>query len=465
MLTPLLKISEDANRDCIENFPAAKNKSAEKDQRKDAGFILPSKFWSGFVENTWQRRPLVIKQPFARLFAAPTEIFQALVDSSDQFRAGDESFPLGFYFEHASLLAEIGDFLPEASDESVAGYAKRIAAQLQGRQFGLIVEEVQARDATLWQRMREFLRPLYGLTGIPGENAKATIFLGNYERTPFGLHPGESETFQFVIDGRKRLRVWPPEFFRDKEDVSRTIDYERFLDGSITLDGEPGDVIYWPSGYWHIGEAVNENVAVALSVALFMNSQPADDIIKHAARKLEQRLETQNAAPAARVSPQNLLAGAGEMIPEVVKMATRTLMQVGQDREFAQELKLSLLNRITGFGFNNVPPALPPKRLEDEDVIRGDPDYPLTWIEWEDDDIVCSANGHGFSVLAHPKVISLLEHLNGGTPSIVKNLMEDYAGNVDVDGVDFETSPETIRVLLEKLHSLRAIHLIESIDS
>lgn len=66
-------------------------------------------------------------------------------------------------------------------------------------------------------------------------------------------------------------------------------------------------------------------------------------------------------------------------------------------------------------------------------------------------------------MLAHPKVISLLEHLNGGAPSIVKILMEDYAGNVEVDGVDFETSPETIRVLLEKLYSLRAVHLINAI--
>lgn len=87
---------------------------------------------------------------------------------------------------------------------------------------------------------------------------------------------------------------------------------------------------------------------------------------------------------------------------------------------------------------------------------------PLTWIEWEDDEIACSANGHGFSVLAHPKVISMLEHLNTGAPSIVKNLMEDYAGNVDVNGVDFETSAETIRELLEKLHSLRALEIVQT---
>ena len=455
----MLKI-RGVKRERIEDFPAARDQSPEKDLRRDAGFILPSGFWSGFVEHHWQRRPLVIKQPFAKLFATPAEVFQALLNSSDQFRAGDEIFALGFYFEHASLLADIGKFLPEAKDESIAGYAERITAQLQGRQFGLIVEEVQARDAILWRRMREFLRPLYEFTGIPGENAKATFFLGNYERTPFGLHQGESENFQFVIDGRKRLRVWPPEFFRDKEDVSHTLDYERFLDGSIALEGEPGDVIYWPSGYWHIGEAVDEEVAVALSVALFMNFQPAEEIIKHAGRKIEQRLETPTAALADHVSPHNLCTGAVEMISGAVRMASETLMELGQDCEFAQELKLSLLNRMTGFGFNNVPPVLPPRRLKDEDVVRGDHDSLVAWMDWQDDEIVCSANGHGFSVLGHPKVIRLLQELNNEAASSVKNLVEDYAGNVEVDGVDFEASGEAIRALLEKLYSLRALEIL-----
>ena len=456
----MLKIREDAERDRIESPPVAKKQSLEKDQRSDTGFALPSEFWSSFVEHHWQRHPLVIKQPFTRLLASPSQIFQALVDSSDQFRAGDERFPQGFYFDHASLLTDMGKFLPEASDESLTTYAERITAQLQGRQFGLIVEEVHARNAILWLRLREFLRPLYELVGIPAENAKATVFLGNYEQTPFGLHQGESENFQFVIAGRKRLRVWPPEFFRDREDVSHTLDYERFLEGSIELKGDPGDLLYWPSGYWHIGEAVNKEIVLALSVALFMNAQPVDDIIKHAGRAIERRFNREKVPTPRRVFPGNLFTSTHEVIPKTLEMATETLVELDRDPEFAQDLKLSLLNRITGFGFNNVPPAQVPSELNEEDVVRRAPNSLIVWMDWEDDQVVCSANGHGFSVLGHPKVIRLLESLNAGKESTVKTLVQDHSGTVSIDGVDFEASSEAILALLEKLYSLRALEIV-----
>ena len=73
----MLKAREDTERDRIESLQVTKMQSREKDQRSDAGFLLPSEFWSGFVEHQWQRHPLVIKQPFSKLLASPGEIFQA----------------------------------------------------------------------------------------------------------------------------------------------------------------------------------------------------------------------------------------------------------------------------------------------------------------------------------------------------------------------------------------------------
>ncbi len=31
-----------------------------------------------------------------------------------------------------------------------------------------------------------------------------------------------------------------------KENVANTLDYEQFLNDAVTLEGGPGDVIYWP---------------------------------------------------------------------------------------------------------------------------------------------------------------------------------------------------------------------------
>ncbi len=144
--------------------------------KNESGLTLSAEFWSDFLTHCWKKTPHVIAQPFIKAFVTPAEIFSGLVEAGDQCRAGDRIFPLGFYFENALLLADVGRHVPASSDESIAGYAERVTRKLAGRHFGLIVEEFQTHSAPLWLRVREFLRGLYQFTGLPGDNAKASGF-------------------------------------------------------------------------------------------------------------------------------------------------------------------------------------------------------------------------------------------------------------------------------------------------
>jgi ribosomal protein L16 Arg81 hydroxylase len=57
----------------------------------------------------------------------------------------------------------------------------------------------------------------------------------------------------FVIDGRKRILGWPDAYMRrQKADPTYTLDYRRYRKDAIVLEGAPGDVLYFPSDYWHI---------------------------------------------------------------------------------------------------------------------------------------------------------------------------------------------------------------------
>ena len=423
--------------------------------KNESGLTLSAEFWSDFLTHCWKKTPHVIAQPFIKAFVTPAEIFSGLVEAGDQCRAGDRIFPLGFYFENALLLADVGRHVPASSDESIAGYAERVTRKLAGRHFGLIVEEFQTHSAPLWLRVREFLRGLYQFTGLPGDNAKATVFLGNYEKTPLGLHQGSSDNFMFVIAGRKRLRVWPEQFFRDREAVEHTLEYEQFLDGSIVLEGKPGDILYWPAGYWHIGESLGE-LSVGLSVALFMEAQPATDILKHTARKVEERLERVDHSDAFLFHPQRLKESA-KTIRNLTELSTTVLKKMSDDPSLEQALNVSWLNRVTGFGFTNVPAAVPRRRLDDKEVVQSDPHYPIIWMPARENDLICSANGHAFSIAAHPSVIMLLEHLNTGASCRVQSLIDKYSGTIDVGDVEFEATHEEVRALLEKLYCLRAL--------
>ena len=62
----------------------------------------------------------------------------------------------------------------------------RMERRLEGRKFALVIDGLQAYDERLWVRLRQFLRPLS--ERIPAHSTNICLFLGNYERTPYGIH-------------------------------------------------------------------------------------------------------------------------------------------------------------------------------------------------------------------------------------------------------------------------------------
>ena len=83
----------------------------------------------------------------------------------------------------------------------------------------------------------------------------------------------------FVVQGVKRITVWPRETFRPEthhlvgaggKQVVHGLDRADAPEG-LDLVGKPGDILYWPSSYWHVGTAVDPSaVTAAVNVGLFL---------------------------------------------------------------------------------------------------------------------------------------------------------------------------------------------------
>jgi len=79
------------------------------------GFAFTHEFWRQFVGRHWEKTPLLIKQPFATQLASARELFAALVQASEQYRAEglklrppyDRSIKLRFCIEHSVLMTDI----------------------------------------------------------------------------------------------------------------------------------------------------------------------------------------------------------------------------------------------------------------------------------------------------------------------------------------------------------------------
>ncbi|MGH9944670.1 MAG: JmjC domain-containing protein [Pyrinomonadaceae bacterium] len=418
-----------------------------------AEFVLPSDFWPHFVKRHWGQSPLVIKQPFARSLATAEEAFSAIRHAADQFRASEADVRFRFYREDDfSLQPET--YLPEPSDQSVADYAARVTRKLNGQCFGLILNSFQAYDAELWQRVREFLRGL--LTEISLQPlVDGVVFFGNYDKTPLGIHKDPVDIFLFVIEGHKKMYLWPEEFFQGGDDDARLAsDFAVLRQDALILEGEPGDVIYWPASFWHVAESVG-GLSLSLSLAL-EPLRPSRDILDYLKKQIEEFVNAALAGDHFPTTAEQLEASA-EMISEVTQLAIKALRKSSRDADFARELQVSWLKRLTGTGSDPVPPPLPWKELADDALVQGCPEYPILWIPLAKHHLACSANGHAFTIPADPKTIALLKRLNRGEVVQVKRLIEEHTGVTKCDGVEFNTSPEGIRTVLSKLYSFRAI--------
>jgi 50S ribosomal protein L16 3-hydroxylase len=416
--------------------------------------LTGKQFWKNFVKAYWEKRPVAIQQPFASPVATPTEIFEGLVTACDAYRSGERSFGLSFYIEHALLITDVGERLPVKKDGSIAGYAERVKHMIGRRRFGLVLEDFHVYHSEIWFRIRDFLSGLFQAVGNPGDRTTSAVFLGDYEKTPSGLHKGDATTFKFVVDGQKRMRVWPHDSFPDEFEHSPTRYYENSLQNSLILEGGPGDLIYWPSTYWHIGESINGGLVTSLSLPLFAASAPSfkfDEVVKN--RGASQQSNETKIYPIFVDTIQN----AAKKMPDIVAAATRKVAAESRSAEVKQDLLVQCLNRLSGSGFAKVPPALASVKLEEEDIIHGDPRYPILLSPTANGEMICSANGHSLSVTAHPHIMKLMERLNRGKAFKVKKLMEQYAGIATINGVKLAVSAGEIRMILEKLYSLRAI--------
>ena len=139
--------------------------------------------------------------------------------------------------------------------------------------------------------------------------------------------------------------------------------------------------------------------------------------------------------------------------------AVASLADVTGDPALRHALRVGALNTLTGFGFTRPPRPRENVSLTDDVIVTGTVAYPVLWLDAGDDDLVVSANGHALQVAASPHVVALLERVNSGERLRVGALVEAHSGTVRVGGLEFETTRDDVRALLEKLVSLRALTL------
>lgn len=408
------------------------------------GDAPPSAFWEGFVARHWEREPLECRLPSPEPLATPEELFRCLLAASARLRAGEEVGPAQFYRDDGLYLSGpgVGRFLPEPTDGSLEAYAARVSRQLDGRRFALLFHWLLESDAELWLRARDLMAEL--VARVRPRRIQDTLFLGNYEQTPFGVHKDETDVLLVPVLGRKRILTWADDRYDGGNDPG-----PRREDAAI-LEAGPGELLYWPGRLWHIGEGVG-GLSATLNFG-FLPYDPMEDMGRQIAANFAQRFQARLSVPAATAAPL------GDSVAEALDAARAVLPAVLDDPQLELELRISLLLHESRCGFARAPAPRPWRVLEDEEAVRTSPHGPIQWLPAPEDEIVVAATGQSLRLPADPGIVTLFERLNSGAWFRVGELVESTAGERTANGVTFRASPAGVRTTLSRLYSLHVLH-------
>lgn len=404
---------------------------------------------SAHVAGHWSGAPVLYRRVPRHPFDAE-EVFRAAVTAAGS--VGEHTLPVRVQFTMGRRQQEQpGGYLPEEADGSFEGYIKRIRQQLDGARHALVLHSLHAFDHAQWTRERAFCKELWQHLGQP-TGTITTLFHGNYEHSPVGVHRDRFATMMFVLRGRKRMRFWAERPWT--QPVSSVLDYRRYLESSFAVDVGPGELLCWPSTYYHVGETVDEEPATSVNIGIPCEEHhPRYDVQALLARPAPDPL-ADPAAPPRWLPPVEAplhTPEAPSALPSAIADALDALQSHAGDPAVAA-LTTSLRHWTSG-GLEPVPPPGETDGLPATATVCAQPDSQVLWSE-RNGVRYCAANGHVTEVPDSPAVTAMLRKVRSGAPVPLADLLADFP---DAPGPAAACTRADAHRLLGDLHSFRAL--------
>jgi hypothetical protein len=364
---------------------------------------LDEAFWTKFSRSFWERKSFALQNVDSPLLNMDArEIFNLLVRYANKCRREKDSNGFKFYIHgdriHESQVLEV---LPIARDGSLEGYHQRMERLFED--YCLVCDELLQVNQEKQHLLAEFTSKLYEHVGFPNRFAEMGLYLGNYRKTPFGIHVDGCGVFSFPIAGKKTFRIWP------KEPASK-----RSKKGSFVLSARPGDMTYWPSTAWHIAES-DGRFSATWSLGVWVDQPFKTDLSKIISELVSSRLGER--ARNGMTPFKSLKSDAGQVtaLPDLYSEAIARLRDLS-----ATELNETFLKRwmthISKQGFKVVPNK--ESALKTGAFVRlRERHSPILWMHAkESQQLFLSFNGVQTEARFSQGLLKLVKSINAGQP-------------------------------------------------
>lgn len=412
---------------------------------------LPDAFWDRFVADYWDRKAGVFPGAERAPLASPADAARGLLDLlADPRKHAQLSVMSGQGEKFDSGRFRTLD-LAEGRQRAELGLEHVTRWLCEGLGCSTVfayVNRVHNVAAELWLKSRAFAHPLATRVGLPQVSLDLDFFFGNYQVTPTRIHR-DAGNLTFVLEGRKKFLVWPFETFLDHEEVARNPVLAReegsFLfenppaledwrDRAIVLEGGPGDIIYWPGGYWHIAEAVGSAHTATFTVSYLESGvQAIEDAINRIKHVSGQR-------PRAYVNKAVAWPDGSNLLDTLASHQATALTLLDDARAEVQKgpSTLASLVRLSSF-WTSDPPAMPPDagHVTAETELVADPRFPILACDGKE----VGAPPAALALVCCGQVLltarlgglteALIERLNTGAPLSVASFLRSRGAALD----------------------------------
>ncbi|MBS7233602.1 hypothetical protein KHA90_21545 [Flavobacterium psychroterrae] len=153
---------------------------------------------------------------------------------------------------------------PPKKDESLQDWTNRTFGN---EKFGMLINQAERFNLDLSKSIALKLGPLLKKIGMPTEGVIFTLFVGNYDKTPLGIHkdlPGKSVIHFHLGPGSKTMYTWDTEKYLDLvgEKIYNNYDIANYIPHANKHVIDEGDLYFMPEDLYHVGTQDDLSIAI-----------------------------------------------------------------------------------------------------------------------------------------------------------------------------------------------------------
>ena len=422
--------------------------------------------WSLFFEEYWKKCPVLYKAPLSEPILTNDDILKLLYIQGKKIRKS-EPCDITIYDKDRIAIkgaitskrnrTEIEQFLPTQENDSLSNYLIKLSEIYRFKEYCIFSNGFHIYGH-IWRKLKPFFKIIFENVDVSPLGLHTDLFIGNYTKTSFGAHKDNLDNFMFMIFGFKKMLLWHDKLWKDvlknpSEDNYTLLDYEKYIPYSIQVNLEPGDILYWPSEYWHVGENGNQfSASINIDYLIPSETNSIDTTIENSLRNIifsDQNIHSKIRYHSKYNNPVHLP-------DELYRSFTNITSRLNDENLVKLNLTIEWLRKVSAYGSNRSIIENDTKIEIDKDtIIRSNPLYPIHYSVISHKLIVASAG----NILVWPnkkELIKLIHVLNEGMIISLNKLYKRIDGDIFID-------LEAFIFLVQTLFKIHAIELTDKI--